>query len=274
VPESKRAEFAAKREVYRLRGSTRLAQAQYQGEQRYYGVEIQKTQTQITNAMAMADPNDVETFESFKKQGIDIIDKSGLPDLEKDVARTNWLANADETLFKTKLAKDPAFAENARAALGLAAPVTAETVGASGAVGLPRKFEGFREGTYWDVNAHRVGYGSDTITGPDGSVRWVQQGDRVSRVDAERDLARRTMEFEQAAAAKVGVDAWSRLPAGAKAALVSVADNYGSLPGSVARREPVGHSRRSGWPRRPQWRHQCQAAQAGGGDHPGGRLCS
>jgi len=122
VPESKRQEFQAKRDVYRLRGSARLAQQQYASEQAYYKVEIQKTQNDITTAMAMADPNDDQTFEAFKRQGLDIIDKSGLPALEKDVARENWLANADETLFKTKLAKDPAFAADARAALGLAPP--------------------------------------------------------------------------------------------------------------------------------------------------------
>lgn len=120
VPEAKRADFAAKKEVYRLRGSARLAQQQYSSEQAYYKVEIQKTQGDITNAMAMADPNDTPTLEAFKQQGIDIIEKSGLPALEKDVARENWLANADETLFKARLEKDPAFATNARSALGLA----------------------------------------------------------------------------------------------------------------------------------------------------------
>jgi hypothetical protein len=125
VPESKRQEFEAKKDVYRLRGSARLAQQQYSSEQAYYKVEIQKTQNDITNAMAMADPNDDQTFEAFKSQGLDIIEKSGLPALEKDVARENWLANADETLFKTKLAKDPAFAADARSALGLAPPPSA-----------------------------------------------------------------------------------------------------------------------------------------------------
>lgn len=125
VPENKRQEFQAKKDVYRLRGSARLAQQQYSSEQAYYKVEIQKTQNDITTAMAMADPNDDQTFEAFKSQGLDIIERSGLPALEKDVARDNWLANADETLFKTKLSKDPAFAESARMALGLA-PVTPE----------------------------------------------------------------------------------------------------------------------------------------------------
>lgn len=128
VPESKRAEFAAKRELYRRQGSNRMAEAQYKGEQAYYGVEIQKTQNQITTAMAAGDPNDTATFDAFKSQGLKVIDESGLPALEKDVARTNWLAKADETLFQAKLAKDPTFASKARAALGLAAPAPSGNV--------------------------------------------------------------------------------------------------------------------------------------------------
>lgn len=131
IPESKRADFQAKKEVYRLRGSARLAQQQYSSEQAYYKVEIQKTQSDITNAMAMADPNDTPTLEAFKQQGIDIIDKSGLPALEKDVARENWLANADETLFKARLEKDPSFASSARSALGLAPKAAAGDVAGS-----------------------------------------------------------------------------------------------------------------------------------------------
>lgn len=103
----------------------------------------------------------------------------------------------------------------------------------AGAVSLLREFEGFRSGTYWDVNAHRLGYGTDTITAADGSVRKVRQGDKVSRADAERDLARRVGEFENTAVGQVGVDAWAALPANARAALISVTYNYGSLPKSV-----------------------------------------
>lgn len=132
VPESQRADFAAKREAFRLQGSNRLARVQYGAEQDYYKVEIAKAQNDITTAMAEGDPNDVKTFDQFKKQGLDIINKSGLPELEKEVARTNWEANADETLFKTKLAKDPSFATQARAALGLA---SGQSVTGDGAVG-------------------------------------------------------------------------------------------------------------------------------------------
>ena len=92
-----------------------------------------------------------------------------------------------------------------------------------------RKHEGFSEGTYWDVNAHRLGYGTDTITDANGKVRCVQQGDKVSRADAERDLARRANDFRNGARNLIGAAAFDRLPAGAQAALTSVAYNYGSL---------------------------------------------
>ena len=98
------------------------------------------------------------------------------------------------------------------------------------ALDLIRQFEGFRETPYWDVNAHRAGYGSDTITRPDGSVVRVVPTSRVSRDDAQRDLARRAGEFARTAAGQVGEDRWNALPPAAQAALTSIAYNYGSLP--------------------------------------------
>ena len=103
------------------------------------------------------------------------------------------------------------------------------------AAAILRKEEGFRETPYWDVTAFRTGYGSDTITTADGKVVKVAKGMKVSRADAERDLARRIPEFEKTIVGQVGGENWARLPAQAKAALLSVGYNYGSLPGAVAR---------------------------------------
>lgn len=100
------------------------------------------------------------------------------------------------------------------------------------AADMLREFEGFRSGTYYDVDHERVGYGSDTITLADGTVKKVQKGDVVSRADAERDLSRRIAEETKQARDTVG-GAWDVLPESAKAALVSVAYNYGQLPKSV-----------------------------------------
>lgn len=113
-------------------------------------------------------------------------------------------------------------------------PVAGEPAAAgTSAVQLLRDFEGFREGTYWDVNHHRTGYGSDTITTASGQVRKVQKGDRVTKADAERDLSRRVNDLTQTAAAKSG-PGWDQLPEGAKAAIVSVAYNYGDASPRLA----------------------------------------
>lgn len=110
------------------------------------------------------------------------------------------------------------------------------TFGANGdTLSLIRGFEGFRETPYWDVNALRTGYGSDTITLADGTVRKVTAGDKVTQADADRDLQRRvTSEFEPAVSKAIGADVFAGLSAGQKASLTSIAYNYGELPDRVA----------------------------------------
>ncbi|MFZ7295500.1 integrating conjugative element protein [Avibacterium avium] len=97
------------------------------------------------------------------------------------------------------------------------------------ASGLLKKFEGFSDKAYWDVNAHRAGYGSDTITKADGTIVKIQPGMTISREDAERDLARRTKEFANTARRNISAETWDKLPPNAQAALTSIAYNYGSL---------------------------------------------
>lgn len=101
------------------------------------------------------------------------------------------------------------------------------------AAAMLRRSEGFRAEPYMDVNALRAGYGSDTITTADGRVVPVTQGTRVTQEDAERDLARRVPEFERRAAAAVGEERFAALPPNARAALISVAYNYGTLPARI-----------------------------------------
>jgi len=99
---------------------------------------------------------------------------------------------------------------------------------------LIRQFEGFRETPYWDVNALRAGYGSDTVTLADGSVQKIVAGMRVSVADGNRDLARRiTTEFMPAARAAVGGERFDTFTAQQKAALTSIAYNYGSIPDRI-----------------------------------------
>lgn len=99
---------------------------------------------------------------------------------------------------------------------------------------LLRDEEGFRETPYWDVNAHRVGYGSDTVTLADGRSVKVTQGVKISRDDAERDLNYRLSAREGAQVRRqIGEERFNGLAPNVQAALYSVGYNYGSLPSNV-----------------------------------------
>jgi GH24 family phage-related lysozyme (muramidase) len=99
---------------------------------------------------------------------------------------------------------------------------------------LLREFEGYRDSPYWDVNAYRAGYGSDTTTLADGRVVPIRQGMTVTREDSERDLSRRVaQEFTPRITSAIGAETFTNLTPQQQAALVSITYNYGSLPGSV-----------------------------------------
>lgn len=89
--------------------------------------------------------------------------------------------------------------------------------------------EGFTPVAKWDVNAWRIGYGSDTITFNNGSYRNVIQGDTTTLENANKDLARRLPKFEQKFIDAVGEKYWKRLPKNAKIGLLSYIYNYGSI---------------------------------------------
>lgn len=91
------------------------------------------------------------------------------------------------------------------------------------------QFEGYRDNPYWDVNAYRAGFGSDTTTLADGSVVPIRQGMTVNREDSLRDLNRRIgSEFRPSVVRAVGQDAYSRLSEPQRAVLDSLAYNYGA----------------------------------------------
>jgi GH24 family phage-related lysozyme (muramidase) len=93
-----------------------------------------------------------------------------------------------------------------------------------------KKYEGYIDHASWDVNAYRLGHGSDTITSPDGSYRKVVKGDTTTREAAQRDLERRIKkEFIPKVAKQIGEPHWSKLPENAKIGLLSLAYNYGSV---------------------------------------------
>ena len=104
---------------------------------------------------------------------------------------------------------------------------------------LLRGFEGYESTPYMDKKTsggnagYRVGYGSDTITRPDGTVVKVQAGMTISKEDAERDLQRRiSTEFLPRVKRQLG-SAYNGLTPNAQASLASLAYNYGSVPSSV-----------------------------------------
>lgn len=97
---------------------------------------------------------------------------------------------------------------------------------------LLRHEEGFRAQPYWDVNAHRVGYGSDT-TFVNGKPIAVTPGMKITREQAEADLDYRLSGREGAQVQKQLGDTWQQMPDNVRAALASVGYNYGSLPSNV-----------------------------------------
>jgi len=91
-------------------------------------------------------------------------------------------------------------------------------------------FEGFTPNATWDVNAYRLGHGSDTVTLPNGSFRKVVKGDTTTKELAAKDLARRIKDnFEPKVRKQIGEPYYSNLPDPAKISLISLAYNYGSI---------------------------------------------
>lgn len=108
------------------------------------------------------------------------------------------------------------------------------STGVEAAASLLREFESFRETPYYDVNAFRVGFGSDTITLADQSIKKVVQGMRVSVEDANRDLIRRiTTEFAPIAERAAGSGRFATFSPQQQAALISIAYNYGEIPDRI-----------------------------------------
>jgi len=115
---------------------------------------------------------------------------------------------------------------------------TAKSVG--GAADLIKQKEGFRSTPYFDVNAYRAGYGSDTVTLSDGSIQRVTQGMTVTLEDANRDLERRIGEFQDGIKKAIGADAFNAMTEQQQAVLTSIAYNYGSLPERIIKAIATG----------------------------------
>ena len=93
-----------------------------------------------------------------------------------------------------------------------------------------KKFEGYTSVAKWDVNAYRIGHGSDTIELSNGTHRKVVQGDSTTKALAQKDLERRLMiEFIPKIEKQIGAEYWKKIPQDAQVALLSLSYNYGSI---------------------------------------------
>lgn len=106
--------------------------------------------------------------------------------------------------------------------------------GQEASINMIKQFEGFRPTPYWDTNAYRVGYGSDTVTLSDGTIQKVTQGIAITQEDALRDLIRRIGEFQDIVKAQIGAERFNSLDSNQQAVLTSIAYNYGRLPQDIA----------------------------------------
>jgi tape measure domain-containing protein len=111
----------------------------------------------------------------------------------------------------------------------------ATTFGGAGqatAAGLIKQREGFIDRAEWDVNAFRVGFGSDTTTDMSGNKTAVTANTVTTRADADRDLARRITEFQSVIKREIGAARFDSFSTDQQAVLTSLAYNYGSLAGT------------------------------------------
>lgn len=106
--------------------------------------------------------------------------------------------------------------------------------GQEASINMIKQFEGFRSTPYWDTNAYRVGYGSDTVTLSDGTIQKVVQGIAITEADALRDLVRRIGEFQDVVKAQIGAERFNSFDSNQQAVLTSIAYNYGRLPADIA----------------------------------------
>ena len=100
------------------------------------------------------------------------------------------------------------------------------------AFALLKQEEGFREKPYYDVNAFRVGYGSDTYTDPATGKSGSVTRDTIGHAGDGRCRSASSRRRHRDGHSRQGSNFDAMTP-GTRAALTSVAYNYGSLPDSV-----------------------------------------
>lgn len=185
---------------------------QYEAGNAFFRAGIDKEYQRALAGLDPATGGDPARIEEYRASLAKVIDESDLSVIEKQKLKWDTSVGIEGVVYKQAY--------------------KAQLSGAGGGVkSLIRHEEGFRSEPYWDTNAWRIGYGSDTVTRADGTHVKVQPGMRVTREEAELDLDYRLNEVEGARPREqVGDRAWGALSPAAQAALRSVAYNYGSLP--------------------------------------------
>jgi GH24 family phage-related lysozyme (muramidase) len=235
IPESQRPEFEARIKAKRESFSVGAARLEKDESDRFQVDGITKRLDTAKSGVLQTGP---EAVAAYQKDVEELIDSSTLAPIAKQQAKDKVKADLAETGFMSLAKRDPEEAKRVAKGWGVDQGFSGTAVDRT--MQLLRDKEGFKSGTYWDVNAHRLGYGSDTITMPDGSVRTVKQGDTVSRADAERDLQRRTQESLNQVRQAIGEEAFNRLNPNQQAALGSVTYNYGRLPDNITAAAKTG----------------------------------
>ncbi len=108
-----------------------------------------------------------------------------------------------------------------------------DAAGDSLAASFIKKFEGYISNAKFDVNAFRVGFGSDTTTNAAGEIARVTESTITTLADANRDLERRIVEFQNVIRGQIGSDTFASFTEQQQAALTSITYNYGSLPDRI-----------------------------------------
>lgn len=193
--------------------------------------EIELEELTITGPRSTPSEGAMQAQEAAKTQAF--LNQRNAESMQTDLERNvNTRAKAIiDAAAKLGVTLDEAAAKiQARTELETEASVATAGKVSSNVSELIKGYESFRSTPYYDVNAYRVGYGSDTVTLADGSIQKVVQGMKISVADANRDLTRRIGEFQSTIQGQIGSTTFGAMNESQQAALTSIAYNYGSLP--------------------------------------------
>lgn len=208
----------------------------YMKSLRDYADQAGKSASSISVGSQDADKADFVRVAKDRRETQEFLDErtseSKKSSLDKEIdARAKSILDAAQKVGKSL---DEAAAKiQARTELENEARVKAGEASVSSTADVIKYFENFSAKPYWDVNAYRAGYGSDTVTLADGSIQKITQGMTVSVTDANRDLTRRIGEFQAGIRSKIGGSTFDAMSSNQQAALTSIAYNYGSLPDRI-----------------------------------------